>query len=161
MGGTPKTARIGPPRSLKKKCLETWKFFLSVFIKIKSRPALLNHATPLACTLGSMGVCHARPQGPGWAQAGSVFDLLPWFCGGTVGKHIRASSHHCFNEIILMLNLTLQSREGPRLSTPARARSYGKVTKDSYYGDPPHKRRNCFSALQHILDDVVRMSKFQ
>ena len=107
-----------------KKCLETWKFFLSVFIKIKSRPALLNHATPLACTLGSMGVCHARPQGPSRARAGSVFDLLPWFCGGTVGKHIRASSHHCFNEshhcfneIILMLNLTLQSREGPRLST--------------------------------------------
>ena len=105
------------------------------------------------------------PVGPG---PGTFFDLLPWFCGGTVGKHIRASSHHCFNEshhcfneIILMLNLTLQPREGPRLSSPARARSYGKVTKDSYYGDPPHKRRNCFSALQHILDDVVRMSKFQ
>ena len=33
--------------------------------------------------------------------------------------------------------------------------------KDSYYGDPPHKRINCFSVLQHILDDVVRISKFQ
>ena len=60
MVGTPKTAHIGPPRGLKKKCLETWNFFLSVFIKIKSRPALLNHATPLACALGCVGVCGGK-----------------------------------------------------------------------------------------------------
>ena len=76
--GNPKTAHKGPPRGLKQKCLETRKLILSVFIRLKSRPALLNHATPLACTLGSVGVCHARPQGPGRARAGPVSDLLPW-----------------------------------------------------------------------------------
>ena len=32
---------------------------------MQSRQALLNRAKPLARALRSVGVCHARPQGPG------------------------------------------------------------------------------------------------
>ena len=45
-------------------------FFRSVLSKVKSRPALPSRAKPLACTLGSVRVCHARPQGPSRARAG-------------------------------------------------------------------------------------------
>ncbi len=76
MGVTPKTGHTGPPRGLKK-VLDTWKYFQSVWSKVRSRLALLNRAKPLACTMESVGVCHARPQGPGRARDGPVSNLLP------------------------------------------------------------------------------------
>ncbi len=54
-------AATGPHKT----CLYTWICFLSVWPILKSRPALLNRVKPLACTLDSVGVCHARPQGRG------------------------------------------------------------------------------------------------
>ena len=61
-------AATGPPTT----CHDTWKLFLSVWSKINSRPALRFRAKPLACTMESVGVCHARPQGPGRARAGQL-----------------------------------------------------------------------------------------
>ncbi len=52
-------------------------FFSSVCSKLKSRLAHLNRDKPLACTMDSVGVCHARPQGPAWPGPGPVFDFLP------------------------------------------------------------------------------------
>jgi hypothetical protein len=49
----------------------------SVFIKLKSHPALLDRAKLLARTLEGVGVCVERPQGPGRARAGSVSDFQP------------------------------------------------------------------------------------
>ena len=66
-------AATGPHKT----CIDTWNFFLSVGSKIKSRPALCFRAKPLASTMESVGVCHARPQGPGRARAGPVSNFIP------------------------------------------------------------------------------------
>ena len=66
-------AATGP----QKKCLTLKNIFQVFWSKVKSRPALPNRANPLACTLGSVGVCHARPQGPGRARDGPGSDVLP------------------------------------------------------------------------------------
>ena len=66
-------AATGPPKNV----LDTLKYSKCFGRKLKSRPALSNRANPLACTLGSVGVCHARPQGPGRARAGPGSDVLP------------------------------------------------------------------------------------
>ncbi len=67
---------MGPDKT---KCLDTRKYDLSVWSKIKSHLALFNRAKPLACTLKSVGVlvCHARPRDPGRARAGPGPGLFP------------------------------------------------------------------------------------
>ena len=64
-------AATGPPKKSARH------FFYVFWSKLKSRPALPNRANPLACTLGSVGVCHAQPPGPGRTRAGPGSDLLP------------------------------------------------------------------------------------
>ncbi len=77
MWDPPKTGTYRAATGPKKKCLTLPNIFKVFWSKVKSRPALPNRANPLASTLGNVGVCHARPQGPGRARDGPVSDLLP------------------------------------------------------------------------------------